>query len=86
VDFVGSAVATEEKQETKQHTTMPTTAAFVGSRSSIVSDSVSTGTQSVDGLMGVDGLMCRWGRGPPAFEKIVASLRRVEEGASGPIP
>jgi hypothetical protein len=36
LDVAGSAVATEEKQKTKQHTAISTTAAFVESRSPIV--------------------------------------------------
>jgi hypothetical protein len=79
-NFVGaaeSAVATGEKQETKQRTTTPAAAAFVESRPSIVTDGASTWIQSEDENMG------RWGRGPLASAQIVASLRRVEVGAGG---
>ena len=80
VEVAGSAVATEEMQETKQHTTIPTTAALVESRSPIFADGASTGAQSLDDLMG------RWGRGPPACAQVVASLLSAEVGAGGPVP
>jgi hypothetical protein len=80
VGAAGSAVATEEKLEMKQHTAMPTTAAFVESRSPIVADGASTGTQSEDEHMG------RWGSRPPACAQVVASFRCVEVGVGGPVP
>jgi hypothetical protein len=73
-------VATEEKHKTKQHTAMPTTAGLVESLSPIFANGASTGAQSDDDFMS------RWGRGPPACEQVVASLRCVEEGAGGPVP
>jgi hypothetical protein len=46
----------------------------------LLADGASTGTQSVDDLMG------RLGRGPPACAQVVALLRGVEVGAGGPVP
>jgi hypothetical protein len=76
-------LATKEKRETKQHTTTPTTAAFVEKRSPIVADGASTGTQSEDKHM------CRWHAGGakrPVCAQVVALLRREKVGAGGPVP
>jgi hypothetical protein len=79
VNVTGSAVAVEDKKETKQHTKTPTTAAFVESRSPIVAGGASTGAQSEDEHMG------RRGRGQSACAQVVAPLRRVEVGTGGPV-